>query len=338
MKVVIATDGSSAADKAVQLTRKLEWPAGTELRAITVVVPLGPVVAADWGLPADPDSEPEDEAKKAGQAILNAAVQQLDAPQTTVSQQITYGRPATEILEAARDFGAELIMVGSRGHGTIASMVLGSVSAEVADHAHCPVLVARNATIERAVLGVDGSTFARTAEEVVASWPIFEGTEVEVTSVAGLPLMANFAIGAYVPPEAALDEATLGISEHGRVCAEAAQRLHAEGRHTSTRVVQGDAATELICVARDTRADLIVVGTHGRSGISRAVFGSVARNVMLHAAVLGPGGSQGRRQPNRRLGLPLRPRQRPHDRHKKRPRRDFPARPFDSSVRVGSRP
>ena len=143
--------------------------------------------------------------------------------------------------------------------------------------------MARKTTIGRVILGTDGSAFARIAEDIVASWPMFEGASIDVTSVAGIPWAASYAFGAYVPPDAAADEATLDIAEHGRICNEAIKRLQATGRSASPLVAQGDAATELIRTARDTDADAIVVGTHGRSGISRAVFGSVARNVMLHA-------------------------------------------------------
>jgi nucleotide-binding universal stress UspA family protein len=60
---------------------------------------------------------------------------QLFSPERDVETVILHGRPATMIVEEARDFAADVVMVGSRGHGAIATLILGSVSAGVVDHA-----------------------------------------------------------------------------------------------------------------------------------------------------------------------------------------------------------
>jgi nucleotide-binding universal stress UspA family protein len=100
---------------------------------------------------------------------------------------------------------------------------------------------------------------------------------VEVTHVAqtALPWMVALGPGVAVPPD-------VGPDEYEAVGA-ATRRLKEAGRHAFGRMVMGDPATGLLLTAEQAQADLIVVGTHGRTGLSRAVFGSVARNVMLHA-------------------------------------------------------
>jgi nucleotide-binding universal stress UspA family protein len=156
-------------------------------------------------------------------------------------------------------------------------MLLGSVGAEVADLADCPVLIARGRHLTRAVLGVDESEFSRAAERVVAEWPIFAKVAIEVTHVAqaALPWMAALGPAVPVQPE-------IGPEEYETVGA-ATRRLKDAGRHAFGRMVVGDPAAGLLLTAAEAQADLIVVGTHGRTGLSRAVYGSVARNVMLHA-------------------------------------------------------
>ena len=74
---------------------------------------------------------------------------------------------------------ADLIVIGSRGHRTIESMLLRSVSAEVVDHGLAPVLVARGDQTTRAVLAWDGSSCARRAAEVLGT----AGSDVRVVSV-----------------------------------------------------------------------------------------------------------------------------------------------------------
>jgi nucleotide-binding universal stress UspA family protein len=285
-RVLLAVDGSESAERAVELCAAIAWPDDTRLRIATVVEPPNPIIAADWSLAANEASDPaEIEAKHAAEAVVEHAARHLARSGLTVDRCVLRGRPATRIVEAAEDFSADMIVMGSRGHGTIASMILGSVSAEVADHAHCPVLVSRSTRLTRVIFGVDGSGFARAAEDVLASWPIFENAAIEATSVAQvvLPWTTGLALTTYEPPGADVAETEPIIAEM-RACADAAAaRLREAGRTASPRVVTGSPASELIHAAQEHQADLIVVGTHGTTGLVRAIVGSVARNVMLHA-------------------------------------------------------
>lgn len=286
MRVLIAIDGSSAADRAVELAGSVSWPTGTQLRVVTVVEPFEPVLAADWVRPTQETDREMAELEVAAQAALEQSARELAHTGMDISRRMMRGRPASQIIENARDFAVDLIIVGNRGHGTIASMILGSVSAEVVDHAPCPVLVVRRSRITRAVLGHDGSPFARSAESVLADWPIFEKVAIDVTSVAqlGPPWASGLALSAYEPPAAVMAETMEAIIGERREIAErAAGNLRDAGRQVSACVVRGDAAAELIRVAERDEADLIVVGTHGRTGLARLVLGSVARNVMVHA-------------------------------------------------------
>ena len=83
---------------------------------------------------------------------LKAAVDEAfgaDAPEG-ISMRVVQGYPAAKLVEASKD--ALLLVVGSRGHGGFSSVVLGSVSVKCAEHAHCPVLVARSdATVTESV-------------------------------------------------------------------------------------------------------------------------------------------------------------------------------------------
>lgn len=286
MRVLIATDRSPAADTAIELAASIAWPADTQLRLVAVVEPFEPVLAADWALPVGQDVERQKESNDRAEAVLDHACGVLTSTGVEVSCRIMRGRPASKIVENAHDFAADLIIVGSRGHGTVASMILGSVSAEVTDHAQCPVLVARKGTLTRVELGLDGSGFARAVEEVVSSWPIFEKIPVDVVSVAqiGMPWTAGLALSAYEPPQAEIAETTEAVlSEHRQICEKAAARLRESGRRVSAVVVTGAPAAQLISLADERGADLLVVGTHGRTGMALIFVGSVARNVMLHA-------------------------------------------------------
>ena len=287
MKVLLATDGSEAAATALELIGSIAWPTGSEIRLVTALEPVEPVMTAAWApaLATDIDRQQQD-LTTAAEAVLDHGARSLAHTGAKITTDVIEGRAASAILAEAKQLPADLVVMGSRGHGTIGSMLLGSVSAEVADHSPAPVLIARRPRLTRVVLGQDGSDCARVAEKLVASWPIFAGTAIEVTSVAylGMPWTSGLALASY---EAIPDDySSVGrqiIAEHQQIVDELARRLASAGRRASGRVYEGEAAAGLIDVADEVQADAIVVGTHGRTGLSRLVLGSIARNVMLHA-------------------------------------------------------
>lgn len=287
MRVLLATDGSPASEVALELVASVAWPRGTIIRLLMAIEPVDAVLSGAWAPAVAYDLDRQEvELIAAADAVLAHAARGLATSGADIEQVVVRGRPATAIVDSAAELPADLIVLGSRGHGTISSMVLGSVSAEVADHAPCPVLVARSPRVTRVVLGVDGSTYAQAAEEYLGKWPIFSHAAIEATSVAhtSLATSSGLALSGYAPSTDDFTE--IGkqvVGDHQRLADEAAERLKRAGLRASARVIEGDAASELIRVARDDQADLIVVGTHGRTGLSRLVLGSVARRVMVHA-------------------------------------------------------
>ena len=149
MRVLIAFDGSAGAAEAVALAQTIAWPADSRLRIVSVVEPgawIPPLPRVP--MTAAPVLEPELVAYLETQ---QAEIVKRFALAGRAEAAVLRGRPASAIIDDARDFAADLVIVGSRGHGPIASLVLGSVSAEVVDHAPSPVLVARRETLSRVV-------------------------------------------------------------------------------------------------------------------------------------------------------------------------------------------
>jgi nucleotide-binding universal stress UspA family protein len=73
------------------------------------------------------------------------------------------------------------------------------------------------------------------------------------------------------------------MRDYTEIAESAAGRLRQAGLRASALAAQGDPAATIISIAEKSQADLIVLGTHGRTGLRRVLLGSVARNVMLHA-------------------------------------------------------
>ena len=283
MRVLIAFDGSAGAAQAVALGEGIDWPAGSMIRVVSVMEPTT-LQLLPWAMGAAAAPVLGQDVIASIEAEQSTVVGRLSAPDRVVDSVLLRDRPASGLVDQAQSFSADLVIVGSRGHGTIASLLLGSVSAEVVDHAPCPVLVARRPTLERVVFATDGSATAAAAEDVLARWPIFASVSIRVVSVADVvrpwttgiaPTMYKQALNAYAKDVAEAEAAHLAIAR------ESVKRLAEAGRSADAEIRKGDAAAEIIAVARESGANLVVVGSRGQTGLTGIVLGSVARNILL---------------------------------------------------------
>jgi len=278
--VVVGVDGSAAATGAVA------YAAHT---AATRRIPL--LLVTTYSIPAAmfaegmvPPQPVYDELEKECHPIVEEAraTALKAAPGIEVSHAIVDGNPAQVLIDYSRK--AKMIVLGSRGLGGIKGMVLGSVSAAVASHAHCPVVVTREDTddLDRTgpvVVGVDGSEVSTKA----TSWAFAEASARGTTLVA---------VHTWMDPQ--LQAAAAGIS----LTEEEWSQLETEQRETLSerlagfsdrypdvkveRVVTRDRAVRAL-VERAADAQLVVVGSHGRGGFAGMVLGSTSR-ALLQAA------------------------------------------------------
>jgi nucleotide-binding universal stress UspA family protein len=287
MRVLVAIDGSAAADRAVELAANVDWPAGSRITVLTATETGADVYAVPTpALTTTQVGELEERVRQEAERIVAEARTRLERNDLDVAGEALVGRPASTIIDRAGGLEVDLVVVGSRGHGTIASMVLGSTSAEVIDHAPAPVLVARGARISRVVLAWDGSSSAGIGGELLRTWPIFADSEIRVVSVAdrAAPWWAGVpdpAAPALIPVFEDADQASR--AQHDELAKRMAGELGDAGRRAEPERRSGDPAAQVLEAAAAFEADLIVIGTHGRTGLKRLVLGSVARNVVQHA-------------------------------------------------------
>jgi len=289
MRILLAVDGSRSADRARDLVAALPWREGGRVRIVSVAPTGADLMGMPWSIAAAPDGgELESDVLRIHRNALDTAEREIRSARSdlVIEPIMLRGRAASLIVEEARSMPADLVVVGHRGHGRWESMLLGSVSAEVVDHAPCPVLVARGEGLGPIVLADDRSLHARAAEAVVTDWPLFSGLPITVVTVAedGFPYAASVAPLGYVD---AIEGYAQGTAAERRAttaeCEAAAARLRRAGLDASAEVREGDPAHEIIAAARAHEAGLIVVGTRGQTGLRRLILGSVARNVLLHA-------------------------------------------------------
>jgi nucleotide-binding universal stress UspA family protein len=289
MRILLAVDGSRPSERAAELVAALPWREGGRVRILSVAPERGAVLGVPWMAQLPPDADALDEdALQVHRDALDAAEREIRSARDdlTIEPILLRGRAATLIVDEARDMPADLVVVGHRGHGPWESMLLGSVSSEVVDHAPCPVLVARDERLGPIIFADDASPSARAAEAILTGWPMFTGVPITVLSVAeeGFPYATAVAPLMYTDTMTGYSESTEERERLAReACEASARRLEEAGYLTSALVRDGDPAHEIVTEAQERDAGLIVVGTRGMTGLRRLILGSVARNVLLHA-------------------------------------------------------
>jgi nucleotide-binding universal stress UspA family protein len=139
-RILIATDGSPSALQAVELG--LELAAEQEAEAIFVHVAPSTEVLPVNGFAMGPVSVPH-EVTEDDMKSLYDAVELAEERGLSSGSRLLVGEPAKQIVDYANSIDADLIVVGSRGHGAISSALLGSVSRGILHAAKRPVLVVR---------------------------------------------------------------------------------------------------------------------------------------------------------------------------------------------------
>ena len=136
-RIVVGVDSSPSSKNALRWAAHQAKLTGATLE---VVITWEYPISFGWSPPYPADFDPQADAQRA----LDHTVQEVlgSAPDMTILTRVVEGHPAPVLVDLSR--GAELLVVGSRGHGRIAGMLLGSVSEHCVTNAHCPVLVLRD--------------------------------------------------------------------------------------------------------------------------------------------------------------------------------------------------
>ena len=136
--IIVGVDGSGHSQRA------LEWAMHeAAIRQVPLtVLTVNEAIRGYYGhmntYPDDPDRT--EEARKAAQAETDEVLARLDEPRpASVTVKAVHGFPVEELINAGKD--ADIIVVGSRGAGGFTRLMMGSVADQVAQHAHCPVLI-----------------------------------------------------------------------------------------------------------------------------------------------------------------------------------------------------
>ncbi|MEN3533627.1 universal stress protein [Microbispora sp. ZYX-F-249] len=269
--VIVATDGSPAATAAVEWAAGDAARKGLPLRVVHAVDRL-PYELARYPVPTD------DQLTWAGRRVLEETEQAVREthPALRVTTALLEGEPV-KVLRREAAHGAEIV-IGSRGHGGFAGMLLGSVSTHLAGQVPVPLVVVRpesSAPHGLIVVGLDGSDEAEAALTYA-----FEEARLRSCRLLGLYAW-QLPVHAYAPEIAYdIDEVRQAQEQHvAAVLATYRQRY--PDVDAEMRAVCGHPVPVL--VEAGEKADLLVVGSRGHGAIGSVVLGSVSRAVLHHA-------------------------------------------------------
>ena len=280
MKVLIAVDSSETSHVAEAATAR-PWPSGSKFCVMSVVN------LPQWeGMPALIE-----DAKKAAQSAVKRATDKLREAGLSVSSEIPFGYPKETITRYAKNWGADLIMVGSHGNGVLTRFFLGSVAQAVLRTAPCSVEIVRTSPGSsstshgmKILLATDGSECSAKAVCSVATRPWPPKSEVRILSAVELLTVDVPPFFAAVSVPSVVDEVIeIGRTRGAEATANARKALGGSGLALSEAMPLGDPRGIILDEAKAWNADLIVLGSHGRHGLERLVMGSVAETVSVYA-------------------------------------------------------
>jgi len=147
MKILIATDGARQSEAAIEMLKRFRLEPTDQIKIVSVVDMAVPMAVDIYGGYMPNTAEIEQSVRENAERILSDAASAIrkhyDTMELHIITEVLFGSPESRIVEAARDFKADLVVVGSHGYSTWERLLLGSVSDAVVHHVPCSVLVVR---------------------------------------------------------------------------------------------------------------------------------------------------------------------------------------------------
>jgi nucleotide-binding universal stress UspA family protein len=279
MRIVVGVDGSSCSTSSLQALAHFTPPEElTLVHALHLPDFNYPMITPD--LRAEAQEEVKAQLRQEGEAILDEARRHLPADFFHVQRIHQTGHPVDVIVETARSARSNLIMVGARGLGPVKELILGSVSHRVLMHAPCSTMIIKAplTQLRKILLPIEGQEDAEAALQFLALQPFRPRVEVEVFTVWPQPQLSW--------PTTVRQSDLLeiqAIEEARERMKSITDQLTQMNIGNQAHVGIGNPAYAILEQAKASQSDLIMMGTHGRGGLSRLLMGSVSHSV-LHQA------------------------------------------------------
>jgi nucleotide-binding universal stress UspA family protein len=283
MKVLVAIDNSPSSETVLQAAVTRTWPAKTIFCVLNVVN-----LQRFERLPALIE-----DATREGQRLVQEGAKRISDAGYEAFPKTSPGHPRSDISCFAKEWGADLILVGSHGHNAIGRFLLGSVAQGVLRTAPCSVEIVRSVPAHsspmKVLFATDGSDCSVGAAHsiIVQPWPqssVFRVLSVEELMAVGNQMDAASLSALY--PATLLEELITRDRDRARSAVEMAKDILSRAGlalDDGDSMPIGEPRSVILDTAKDWGANLIVVGSRGRRGLDRFLIGSVSEAVAIHA-------------------------------------------------------
>jgi nucleotide-binding universal stress UspA family protein len=282
-RILVPLDGSIAAEAIIPYVERIAT--ATNARVLLLAAVDKP---RDWG--EDTGGDLKGERHEAESYLLRLQARLTSATGNDVEAEVVTSEPAAGILAAAERQHPDLIAMTTHGRSGVARWVLGSVAAKVLHATHTPLLLVRPpangkqtkaSTLKKLLVPLDASELSTSvlpfagdlAKRLEASVVLFHAVFEPVMTYPGAEAFFNTPV---------LEEMEAGAREF---LASAAGDLTEQGVKADVVAAIGNATDGIVWAAERENADLIVMSTHGRSGLGRMVLGSVADGVVRRTSL-----------------------------------------------------
>jgi nucleotide-binding universal stress UspA family protein len=279
MNTLLAVDGSDNAYEAVRALKHFRRADTlTLLHVLDVPRPAYPMMVPE--VAEELYRTVEKGMREEGQRLLNHVASLLPAGAGPAHKRLEVGSPAELILKEADQGKVDLILMGSRGIGPVKEQLFGSVSHRVLTLASAAtgIISAPLKALNRVLLPLQGPDDAEAAVKFLGTKP-FRG-DVELVLFTVFPTTST---PWPLDPGMAISMEQQGLDSAKEFLTVTASKLIPLGYKTRTLAVPGVPTGMIMREAEKMRPDLIAMGTHGRKGLSRFVYGSVS-HALLHSA------------------------------------------------------
>jgi len=272
-KILVAIDGSEASMHALRQSMKL----AADEKSWIIVVSVIPKYEGDLGSMWVDNIYAS--MKRPCDMALAKAQELAEEGRVSIKTICEEGEIYERIADLAEAENCSLIVMGRKEMGKIERSLMGSVTARVIGYAHRDVLVVPEGSVigwGNILLATDGSKYSEAAVERAINFAAAYGSVLHVLSIVDIP--SEFY--SHVKALDAADE----LIKNARSSVEAVQKKAAEqGIATTTFVKEGDASKTITKYATDQKIDIIVIGSHGRTGLRRLLMGSTAEGVIRNS-------------------------------------------------------
>ena len=215
--------------------------------------------------------------EKAGQQLLDHTSTMLPSDGLSITRVCEFAKPASLVLDKARETHADLIVIGARGRGRVGEFVLGSVSHRVALHGDCTTLIVkeREGPVKRVTVAIEGHEDGARIKAWLLSHPFKNPVDLTIVSVVRqIPSTDPFSL---FPLQ---DWTGIAVRSAEDLVKNVAASVMNHRYTVGTQVTVGDPTD--ILTERAKSADLLIIGSHGRKGLERFLLGSISHALLHH--------------------------------------------------------